>query len=64
MGSVFSAMFSYLMQSEILWIPKGNKVENVHRFALSALRGEFIEEKREREFWDIIHGLPIFHSKD
>ena len=26
-----------------------NKVENVHRFALSAIRGELLERKRERE---------------
>ena len=36
--------------------------ENVHRFALSASRGELLE--KEREFWDIIHWLPIIHSKD
>ena len=46
MGSEFAAIFSYLMQSQIIWIPKGNKVENVHRFALSALRGEFLERKK------------------
>ena len=39
-----------------------NKDENVHRFALSAIRGELLE--RKREFWDFIHGLPIIHSKD
>ena len=38
-----------------------NKDENVHRFALSAIRWELLE--REREFWNIIHGLPVIHSK-
>ena len=51
----------------------------MHRFALSAIRGELLERekkrkkererkkerkrKREKER-DIIHGLPIIHSKD
>ena len=51
-----------------------NKDKNVHRFALSAIRGELWEKerergkekKRERQFWVIIHGLPFnfVHSKD
>ena len=42
------------------------KDENGHRFALSAKRGKLLEKekKRERLFWDIIHGLPFIHSKD
>ena len=28
---------------------KSNKDENVHRFALSAIRGEILERERERE---------------
>ena len=42
------------------------KDENAHRLALSAKRGELLvsERERKRKFWDIIHGLPIIHSKD
>ena len=40
---------------------KEKKDENVHRFTLSAIRGELLEKEI---FWDIIHGLPIIHSKD
>ena len=56
MGSEFAAIFSYLMQSQIIWIPKGNKVENVHRFALSALRGELLERERESVLGDYTQG--------
>ena len=41
-----------------------NKDENVHRFALSVIRGELLREKereRERYFQDIIHGSPVIH---
>ena len=30
---------------------------------MSAIRGELLEREREKEFWDIIHGLPIIHKK-
>ena len=44
-----------------------NKDENVHRFSLSAKKGNFCrekEKKRERQFWDIKHRLPIIHNKE
>ena len=50
-----------------------NKDKNDHRLALSAIWKELLEreKKRERErervrdsFGHIIHGLPIFYSKD
>ena len=39
-------------------------ISNIHRFPLSAIRGELLKRKRGRQFWDIIHVLPIIHSKD
>ena len=45
---------------------QNNKDENVHRFAISAIRGELLERERERERERLVfgYGLPIIHSKD
>ena len=32
-----------------------NKDENVHRFALSAIRGKLLERKRERDIFGILY---------
>ena len=39
-----------------------NKDKNGHRFALS---GELLEreKEREKEYWDIIHRVPIIHGE-
>ena len=59
MGSLFAAIFSYLMQSQIIWIPKRNKLENIHRFALSALRGETFGERKRESFGISYTGYPF-----
>ena len=43
-----------------------NKDENVHKFSLSAIRGELLEREREKERELVLGylGLPIIHSKD
>ena len=58
--------FFQFIQSEVQknTVLQMNKEENVDIFAFSAIRGKLLERERKRQFWDNIHRLPIFYSKD